>query len=443
MAGAPARHAENWARRFDVRARGRADGAADAPAPEEAGPSAYEREIADAMARERASLEGERSAVRDEAERAFRRLSPAAPDIEGPLAEARLTLAQIEGRAAPECAAAREEAERARADFEGFRRAAGLRRGAVYPESTLFQAGLLLCAAVFEALFSATLFAQEAEQGLLGGAVVAIGLSAANVTLGFLAGFLGLRYLQPARALSRVLGAIAFGAMLLLAAGLNLFAARWRESLSALSEPQRIDPFAPRLDLFGFAEPQAVVLLMLGAGVWVFAALKGYSGFDDPYPDYGKMHRAHRDAERALAGLREEVREALEGAVDDAREEIGTRISAMRERVGEMRTTYDEAAADIGIIDAKARRLADEAASLIHLYRQENAAARAAPAPAYFADPPATHAQTEDALVTLGRMLDEAQSALAAAQTRASAALDDLARQMEAISARLYGRSNA
>jgi hypothetical protein len=29
---------------------------------------------------------------------------------------------------------------------------------------------------------------------------VAIGLSAANVTLGFLAGFLGLRYIQPRKA---------------------------------------------------------------------------------------------------------------------------------------------------------------------------------------------------------------------------------------------------
>ena len=55
---------------------------------------------------------------------------------------------------------------------------------------------------------------------------------------------------------------------------------------------------------------------MLGAGVWVFAALKGYSGFDDPYPDFGKMDRAARDASEALSDFRADARLELEAPIE-------------------------------------------------------------------------------------------------------------------------------
>ena len=56
----------------------------------------------------------------------------------------------------------------------------------------------------------AALFAEDDERGLLGGAITAIGLSGANVTLGFIAGFLGLRYLQHRHVPMKALGTIAF-----------------------------------------------------------------------------------------------------------------------------------------------------------------------------------------------------------------------------------------
>lgn len=426
-----------WAKGLDVRGRARADAARGVPPVEAAEPGAFEHEVSQLQARERARLEAERTALKQDAERQLRRLAPSAPDLASPVAAARLTLAQIEGRAAPDCADARERARRTRDDLESFRRAQQIRRDAIYPASTLFQAGLLFCAALFEALFSATLFAQEAEQGLLGGAAIAIGLSAANVTLGFLAGFLGLRYLQPRALAPRVLGGAAFAAFFALAALLNIFAARWRESLSA---PEGgIDPFAPALDLFGFAEPQAVVLLMLGAGVWVFATLKGYSGFDDPHPDYGKMHRAHRDAAADLADLRADVRAALEEPVEEARAAISAQTDAMRGNVQKMRKAYDEAAAGAAALDERLRRLDTGAASIIQLYRQENLAARDGAGPAYFAEPPPVTPAYEDPLIGAGNEMRAAQDALAAAQREAAAALSALQADMEAISARLDG----
>jgi hypothetical protein len=423
----------------DVRARARADAAAGLPAPEAASLSPLEREIADAHAHERMRMEAQRSAKARETEVDMQRRQPAPPDLAGPVASARLAFARIEGRAAPECAAALERAARAKEDLERFRHSNRLHREAVYPESTLFQAGLLLCAALFEALFSATLFAQEAEQGLLGGAAIAIGLSAANVTLGFLAGFLGLRYLQPMRLWPRLLGGTAFAAFAVLAGSLNWFAAQWRETLA--SAAREIDPFAPALDLLGFAEPQAVVLLMLGAGVWVFSALKGYSGFDDPHPDYGKMHRAHERAAADLAGLRADVREGLEENVENASAAIETELEDMRKAARAMRAAYDEAAVAVGAVDANLRKTDEKAAALIELYRRENRAARTTPPPAYFSEPPLIAGAPDDVLERCGRYISEAQQTLAAAQAAGSEALRALASDMEAVSMRLDGRA--
>src|SRR5262249_44721725 len=153
----------------------------------------------------------------------------------------------------------------ARRDLHAFKNANQLRRTASYPRSTLLQAGLLLCAAVFESLFSAALFAEDDARGLLGGAIIAIGLSGANVTLGFLAGFLGRRYLQHVRLPTKALGALAFAGITFLALMLNLFAADWRDRLASAAGQQvdfGSDASFHLWSLLQLSTPQAIILLM-------------------------------------------------------------------------------------------------------------------------------------------------------------------------------------
>lgn len=433
-------------KRLSVRKRAREDAAHNTPRHDADDLSATERAVLEAVAAERGHVDQARNEAKAEAERRLRALAPTPQDFAGPALDARLALKQAAGRVGHDWGEAAERAAQARGDLEAFKRANQLRRGAVYPDSTLLQAGLLLCAAVFEALFSAALFAEDDARGLLGGAITAIGLSGANVTLGYLAGFLGLRYLQHVRVATKVMGASAFAVFTALALMLNLFAADWRDQMAALAGRELdlgSDASFRFWSLLQLDSPQAIILLMLGAGVWVFATLKGYSGFDDPYPDFGKMDRAARNAADALSDLRAEARRELEAPIETAKVALAARLEKMRAEFEAMNKAFDGAALKMETLDAKARALDEAAASVIHVYRQENAAARTTPAPPYFSAPPPTAGPSLDALAGSASMIDEARTRLADAQKQSAQALEGLLHDLEDAAKRLDAGAGA
>lgn len=416
-------------KRLQIKKRAREDAARNLPRQDDIQLSAAESAIIDAVGSERARVDQQRHDARADAERRLRTLAPQPQDFAGPALDARLSLKQAAGRVAHDWNEAAERAAQGRADLDAFKRAHELRRAAVYPKSTLLQTGMLFCAAVFEALFSAALFAEEDARGLLGGAITAIGLSGANVTLGYLAGFLGLRYLQHRQLPMKAVGAVVFAGLTLLALMLNLFAADWRDQLAALAGRQvdmGSDASFHLWSLLQLDSPQSIILLMLGSGVWVFAALKGYSGFDDPYPDYGKMDRAAREVSDSLSDFRAEARLELEKPITAAREALSARMEKMRAEYEAMKRAFDAAADKIETLDAQARALDQAAADAIHLYRQENAGARTTPAPGYFSAPPPAAGPTLDALGGAAAMIDEAHARLVEAQAQSAQALEGL-----------------
>jgi hypothetical protein len=427
-------------KRLGLKRRAREDAARNLPRQEDNDLSVAERAVLDVVGAERARLDQTRNEAKADAERRLRTLAPAPQDFSGPVLDARLALKQTAGRLAHDWHEAAARSTQARGDLDAFKRANELRRAAVYPRSTLLQSGLLFCAAVFEALFSAALFAEDGERGLLGGAITAICLSGANVTLGFLAGFLGLRYLQHVRLPIKMAGALCFGALTLLALMLNLFAADWRDQLALLAGRQidlGSDASFHLWSLLQLDSPQAIILLMLGAGVWVFASLKGYSGFDDPYPDYGKMDRAARAAAETLSDFRAAGRLELEAPVNAARTALAARLEKMRAEFEAMSKAFDAAAIKMESLDAKARALDQAAADAVHLYRQENAAARTSSAPAYFGAPPPAAGPPLDALAGAAALIDDARARLADAQAQSTAALESLLAELDQATARL------
>ncbi|MEQ1817766.1 MAG: hypothetical protein ABL871_04080 [Terricaulis sp.] len=421
-------------KKLGLRKRAREDAARNLPRHDADDLSDAEKAVIEAVASERARVDQSRADAKADAERRLRALAPAPQDFNGPALDARLALRQTSGRLAHDWSEASARATEARRELDAFKHRHELRRAAIYPRSTLLQSGLLFCAAVFEALFSAALFAEDDARGLLGGAITAIGLSGANVTLGFIAGFLGLRYLQHRQLPMRLMGALAFGFVGLLALMLNLFAADWRDQLAALSGrtvDMGSDAGFHLWSLLALDSPQAIILLMLGAGVWVFSALKGYSGFDDPYPDFGKMDRAAQAASETLSDFRADARLELETPINVAKAALSARTEKMRAEFEAMSKAFDAAALKMETLDAKARALDDAAASAVHLYRQENAAARTSPAPAYFSSAPPAAGPALDALGSAASMIDEARARLAEAQVQSARSLEELLAELE------------
>lgn len=421
-------------KKLGLRRRAREDAARNLPRHDADDLSDAEKAVIEAVAAERARIDQARTNAKADAERRLRTLAPTPQDFAGPALDARLALRQTSGRLAHDWDEASKRAAEAREELDAFKRKHELRRGAIYPKSTLLQSGLLFSAAVFEALFSAALFAEDDERGLLGGAITAIGLSGANVTLGFLAGFLGLRYLQHRQFPMRMMGAAAFAFIGALALMLNLFAADWRDQMAALSGRQLdmgSDASFHLWSLLALDSPQAIILLMLGAGVWVFAALKGYSGFDDPYPDFGKMDRTAKAATEALSDFRADARLELEAPINAAKAALSARLEKMRAEFEAMNKAFDAAAVKMEALDAKARALDEAAAGAVHLYRQENATARTSPAPAYFNSPPPAAGPALDALADAAAMIDDARARLAEAQAQSARSLEELLAELD------------
>lgn len=423
-------------KRLNLRRRAREDGLRNQPRHDCADLAAVELEILQAVASERARIDQARLETKADAERRLRALAPTPQDFSGPALDARLALKQIAGRLAHDWSEATRRASQARADLDGFKHRNGLRRVAHYPRAPLMQTGLLFCAALFEALFSAALFAEDDARGLLGGAITATGLSGANVTLGFLAGFLGLRYLQHLTWPIKTLGALGFAAFTMLSLMLNLFAADWRDSMAVMSGAAPDYGAEANFQLWSLLQlqtPQAIILLMLGAGIWVFATLKGYSGFDDPYPDFGKMDRAAADAAAALSDVRAEARGELEAPIESARPALAAGMEKIRAEFEAMNKAFDTAATTMVTLDAQARALDEAAASAIQLYRQENLAARTTPAPAYFGLAPPAIGPALDALGPAAALIDDARNRLREAQAQSGEAMNGLLAELEAV----------
>lgn len=418
-------------RKLDVRRRARADGARNDPAPEACDIAACEQEILAAVSGAHARFAQARAEAAQALEAKLRRMPLETAAFDAPLARARLELRRIAGRERPALKRRAEAAQGASRALEHFRSINALQRPAIYPRSTILAGALLVVAAAFEAVFSATLFvdAPGAEGGYVNAAAIALGLSGANVAAGFLGGFLGLRYLQHVSPAARALGAAAFGAALLAAFGLNAFAVLWRERLAADETFGDASGWIDRLA--HLSSPQAVILLMLGGGVWVFSALKGYSGVDDPYPDYGKMHRAAVRAADDAAAARDEARDEMDAVIAEAEAEAQGLAAKTAAAARARQAALDETAAAIEALEMRARQSEAAGAQLITLYRRENRAARAGPAPAYFDDPMPFALPFQDVLAAPAALVREAVEKVRAEESRLAAALESLTAELD------------
>ncbi len=274
-------------------------------------------------------------------------------------------------------------------ELEQFRKAHGDRIGKRTPdikknvEQTI---AILLFIMIIEGCFNALLFKDAQSSGLLGGMMVAFGVSAVNVLFGVLGGYLGLRYLNHPKLPFKVMGGIVAGACILTGIFLNFFVAHFRDAVEAglhaatasgslagfsMFDIPPAEVFASMFpNIFGLGSFVAIGLLLIGLTIFGIALYEGYDKISDRYPGYGRVWRKERLAYEKRQQVRNGVRDDLSEYFTECRfwfETQHTRhVKAKREI--EKAINLLESHRDLAV--AIAARAGDQERSLKVAYRQ-------------------------------------------------------------------------
>lgn len=245
---------------------------------------------------------------------------------------------------------------------------------------------ILVFIMLVEGAFNALLFKDAQSAGLLGGLLVAFGVSAVNVLFGVVAGFFGLRYLNHPAMPAKVMGGVIATVCILTGIFLNFFVAHFRDAVEAgmvAAEANgtmgdfsmfQIPPGIVVKDMFpnviGFESFVALALLILGLTIHALAVYEGYDRITDPYPGYGRVWRKERKAYEHRQQLREDLRGDLSAYFTNSRMWFETQLSrhVAAKREIEKAMNMLESRRDVAVsIAAKA---ADQERGLKVAYRQ-------------------------------------------------------------------------
>lgn len=191
--------------------------------------------------------------------------------------------------------------------FAAFKVEHGLSRPAMKPASKVLLVGALFAMVVIESGMNGVWFAEGSAQGLVGGIAQALVFAIVNVTIGFVAGRVPVRYILHRSVLVKAFAAIGVVAYLGLALALNLAIAHYRD-LAQVSADQAGVGTVQALISHPLGLKDFSSWLLFGMGVFFsgFACLDGFK-FDDPYPGYGPRSRELTEAQDELSSICDEA----------------------------------------------------------------------------------------------------------------------------------------
>lgn len=209
-----------------------------------------------------------------------------------------------------------------RQGVEAFRKAHQLgQRQADYAERRQ-EAMWVGAIAVVEIVLNAVLLGEVMPYGIGGALGVVCFITAINVALGYVITGPWWRrrnHVEPEPGQKATLGCIAIGAGIL---AFNVCVGQFRDAMETFGEQLRSGAAtheAAMRDIWrqaieapwSFDSFQAMLVVVVGVGCFVLAAVKGYRA-DDEYPGYGKITRALKRVEEGYRAAREEATAAFE-----------------------------------------------------------------------------------------------------------------------------------
>lgn len=303
---------------------------------------------------------------------------------------------------------AQEKVVDARDSLEKFRAINRLDRPANMPSSMILQMGIFLAVFLLESIANGFFFADANPLGLLGGISVALFISAANIGLGVLGGYFGIRHMCHVSVGHKLAGLILLLVAISAVTALNFGAAHYRSVLDAgvLDGAERAAlKTLTTAPVNGIADIKSWLLLLIGYLVAILALLKGAKSLDDIYPGYGRAQKHLDQAVQNFGDLTEDILTSITEIKDDA-------FDSIREAQKQLQTARREREA---IITARNRlinaynsylsQLKNSQREFMAVYRDANRATRQTPPPERFS----SETSFEGAEIVVPEVMDSAQ----------------------------------
>lgn len=368
--------------------RGEADGRANLPPSDATVPSATELEIVNDIRAERERLANLLAAHLRAHNDALAQLD-AAMDIakvRNDVEHALSRLVQIHSAWKGELERMLRNVLMARKEYDDFRIVHGLRRDAYDIGNRFLALSLLFLFIVVESALNGFFFAEGSEFGLVGGTMLAFGISVVNVLVfGFCLG-LGPARWQHHRALPLRLVAwalLAAGVVLVVSA--NAFVAHYRDIFERFGETVPLEAVWAQLraDPFGLARLQSWLLFVLGLFFAGLGFWKGYR-FDDPYPLYGRIARRWQQAEQLYLESRHERLKEASAVRDEAVHALNLGVERLRAASLQREQILGARARTVQEFQSHERHLEEAANALLSAYREANRRVRTTAPPRTF-----------------------------------------------------------
>lgn len=277
-------------------------------------------------------------------------------------------------------------------EYEKFRKENGLERTcniSTTGDRWTAYAVLLFCV-VFEGIVNSSLFATNLEGGLFQGFFHAFIASLLNVTLAFVLGYRGIRYINHVS--KRWVGLICLAFFIGLSVLIGLLVAHYRDALQIPLEELLPNQTAERIALqtfqenpLGLSDIYSWMLLLLTLVFGVVACFKGYR-FDDPYPGFSSIAKKYYEQIAIWADVIEDLRLGVNEIKEKFLNLITENIQVTHNTMVHAQKTFHSKKLTLNAYQL-AHRSADKAfQSLVSEFRSENSKYRNTPVPAYFSE---------------------------------------------------------
>lgn len=299
-------------------------------------------------------------------------------------------LSDLRSRLAPKIEEARSRVESAEEELSRFKSERGIQREPEYPSTPVLQVGLLAIVCVLEALVNGFFFRQGMEEGIVGGAFIALLLAGVDVFVVFWAARSSVWSCYGHDLTRKIIGGVATVFALGWALFYNLLTAHVREYLQAdlLMEEamqQALDRFLAMP--FGIEQADSLVLIILGV---VFSVSAYYAGatWEEVIPRYGAMDRKLEARKEDLRFWREKYREEAARLRDDKIEDVDRILGEAEDKTKQLEELISVKSALLEVVSECVDHYRSSFKALVKRYRDMNQRHRSAPPPSYFDEDP-------------------------------------------------------